>query len=115
MAQTYEVSKAGKPGRPGLELRPKSPTINFHSHVGVPAEVELVKPHMDPQASPLVRFANAETKALNQKQEADVVVRGGLDKRLADLDTMGVDMQVIKPPPPQCPRYITASRRRADA
>jgi hypothetical protein len=75
MAQTYEVSKAGKPGRPGLELRPKSPTINFHSHVGVPAEVELVKPHMDPQASPLVRFANAETKALNQKQEADVGAR----------------------------------------
>jgi hypothetical protein len=56
---------------------------------------------------------------LNHKQEADVVVRGGLDKRLADLDAMGVDMQVIKPPPPQCPRYrregITASRRRADA
>jgi aminocarboxymuconate-semialdehyde decarboxylase len=58
----------------------------------VPAEAELVKPHMDPQASPLVRFANAETKALNRKQEADVV------------DAMGVDRQVIKPPPPQCRR-----------
>ena len=25
-----------------------------------------------------------------------------LEKRLADLDAMGLDMQVIKPPPPQC-------------
>jgi hypothetical protein len=29
------------------------------------------------------------------------VARGGLDKRLADLDAICVDMQVIKPPP-QC-------------
>ena len=47
-------------------------------------------------------FANAETKALNQKQEADIGARAGLEQRLADLDAMGVDMQVIKPPPPQC-------------
>ena len=49
-----------------------------------------------------MRFANAETKALNQKQEADIVARASLDQRLADLDAMGLDMQVIKPPPPQC-------------
>src|SRR5262249_23931144 len=48
------------------------------------------------------RFTNAETKALNEKQEADLAARRGSERRLADLDTMGVDMQVIKPPPPQC-------------
>jgi aminocarboxymuconate-semialdehyde decarboxylase len=98
----YEASTARKPGRPGREIRPKSLTVDFHSHVGVPRAAELVKPHLDPQASPLARFTNAETKALNEKQEADVVARRGLEKRLADLDAMGVDMQVIKPPPPQC-------------
>jgi aminocarboxymuconate-semialdehyde decarboxylase len=98
----YEASTARKPGQPGREIRPKSTTIDFHSHVGVPRAAELVKPHLDPSGNPLAHFANAETKALNQKQEADIVARGGLDKRLADLDAMGVDMQMIKPPPPQC-------------
>jgi len=66
----YEVSKTRKWG-PGRELRPKSLTIDSHSHVGVPGSAaELAKPHGDPQANPLLRFANA---------------RGGLDKRLADL------------------------------
>jgi aminocarboxymuconate-semialdehyde decarboxylase len=50
----------------------------------------------------LAHFANAETKALNQKQEADIRATAGVDRRLADLDAMGVDMQVIAPPPPQC-------------
>ena len=98
----YEASTARKPGRPGREVRPKSITVDFHSHVGVPRAAELVKPHLDLASNPLARFANDETKALNQKQEADIVARGGLDRRLADLDAMGVDMQVIKPPPPQC-------------
>jgi aminocarboxymuconate-semialdehyde decarboxylase len=74
----------------------------LHSHVGIARASEFVRPHLSPTASPLVRYANAETKALNQKQEADIVARAGLEQRLADLDAMGVDMQVIKPPPPQC-------------
>jgi aminocarboxymuconate-semialdehyde decarboxylase len=51
---------------------------------------------------PLVAFADAPTRALNHKQEADIVARASLEQRLADLDAMGLDMQVVKPPPPQC-------------
>ena len=51
-------------------MRPKSLTIDSHSHVGVPAAAELAKPHGDAQANPLVRIDNA---------------RGGPRKRLADL------------------------------
>jgi aminocarboxymuconate-semialdehyde decarboxylase len=98
----YEATAARSHARPGREARPKSITIDVHSHVGVPRAAELVKPHLDPASNPLVRFANAETKALNQKQEADIGARAGLEQRLADLDAMGLDMQVIKPPPPQC-------------
>jgi len=88
--------------RPGREMRPQSLTIDLHSHLGVPRAAEFVRPHLAAEASPLVRFANLETKALNQKQEADIVARASLEQRLADLDAMGVDLQVIKPPPPQC-------------
>ena len=100
--QVRGLTAARKPGRPGREVRPKSLTVDFHSHVGVPRGGRAGEAAPRPGANPLVRFANAETKALNQKQEADIVARGGLDRRLADLDAMGVDMQVIKPPPPQC-------------
>ena len=98
----YGPTAARRHGKTGREARPKSVTIDVHSHVGVPRAAELAKPHLAADAMPLVTFANAETKALNQEQEGDIVGRAGLDKRLADLDAMGLDMQVIKPPPPQC-------------
>ena len=98
----YEPTAARKHGKPGREIRPMSITIDAHSHVGVARAAEFVKPHLAATAMPLVAFANAETKALNQKQEGDIIARASLEQRLADLDAMGLDMQVIKPPPPQC-------------
>ncbi len=98
----YGPTAARRHGRPGREIRPKSVTIDIHSHVGVPAAAKFVEPHLDWATIPLSRFANAETKALSQKQEADVRERAGHEYRLADLDAMGIDMQLIAPPPPQC-------------
>jgi aminocarboxymuconate-semialdehyde decarboxylase len=98
----YEPTAARRHGRPGREVRPRSVTIDVHAHVGVPRAAELVKPHLAADAMPLVTFADAATRALNQQQEADIVARAGLDRRLADMDAMGLDMQVILPPPPQC-------------
>src|SRR5215475_3537065 len=99
---SYGPTAARAHGKPGRELRPNSITIDLHSHLGVPRAAEFVKPHLAAGASPLVRYANAETKALNQKQESDIIARASLEQRLADLDAMGLDLQVIKPPPPQC-------------
>jgi aminocarboxymuconate-semialdehyde decarboxylase len=98
----YGPTAARKHGQPGRELRPKGVTIDVHSHVGVPSAAEFVKPHLPLSAMPLVTFANEETRALNRKQEADLITRAPLDQRLADLDAMGVDVQVVMPPPPQC-------------
>ncbi len=48
-------------------------------------------------------FANAETKAINAQQEKDVgEVMTTIDRRLFDLDKMGIDIQVVAPAPPQC-------------
>jgi aminocarboxymuconate-semialdehyde decarboxylase len=98
----YAPTAARKHSKPGREIRPTSITIDTHSHVGVARAAEFVKPHLDLKSMPLVQFASAETKALNQKQEGDIVARASLEQRLSDLDAMGLDMQVIKPPPPQC-------------
>src|SRR5262249_15902100 len=92
-----------KHGKPGRQVRPRSTTIDIHSHVAIPQAAALVKPHLDVSTIPLAHFANAETKALSQKQEEDVRARiTGYDERLADLDTMGIDLQLIMPPPNQC-------------
>jgi aminocarboxymuconate-semialdehyde decarboxylase len=99
----YEPTTARKHGRPGRKIRPKSITIDIHSHVAVPRAAAFVKPHLDLSTIPLGHFAGPQTKAINDKQELDLRTRiTGYDQRLAELDAMGIDMQLIMPPPPQC-------------
>ena len=104
--QPYGPTAARKHGKPGRELRPKSATIDIHSHVAVPVAAELVKGHLDPATIPLAHFSTAETKQVSQRQETDRRSRitgldGGLEERLRDLDEMGIDLQLVMPPPPQ--------------
>jgi hypothetical protein len=70
---------AARRGRPGRELRPKSLTIDIHSHVAVPAAAKFVEPYLDWATIPLAHFADAETRVLSQKQEADIRARAGHD------------------------------------
>ena len=99
----YEPTAARKHGKPGREIRPQSTTIDIHSHVAVPAAAKMVAPHLDISTIPLAHFASEETKALNASQESDIRNRiTGYDDRLRDMDKMGLDMQLIMPPPPQC-------------
>ncbi len=71
----YAPTAARRHGRPGRELRPDSITIDIHSHVAVPAAAKFVAPYLDLATVPLAHFANAETKALSQKQEAGKIRR----------------------------------------
>src|SRR5919112_4123364 len=109
----YGPTVARTHGRPGRELRPSSITVDIHSHVAVPAAGAFAAPHLDWSTIPLAHFATPDTKALNQKQEADrAAVITGYDERLADLDAMGIDFQLVMPPPPQC--YYTVPLEIAD-
>jgi aminocarboxymuconate-semialdehyde decarboxylase len=99
----YERTAARKHGKPGREIRPHSTTIDIHSHVAVPQAAAFAQPHLDMSTIPLAHFAGADTKALARKQEADIRARiTGYDERFADLDAMGLDMQLVMPPPNQC-------------
>jgi len=99
----YEPTAARKRGKPGRETRPKSITIDTHSHVSVPRAHQFALPHIDFSTIPLAHFASAETNALNAKQDADIRGRmAGNDERLRHLDEMGIDVQLVCPPPPQC-------------
>lgn len=103
----YGRTAARKHGRPGRETRPRTTTIDIHSHVSVPAAAAFVKPHLDISTIPLAFFSTPETKAVNTQQEVDRYSRftgdqDGLSARLRDLDDMGIDLQLVMPPPPQC-------------
>ena len=67
----YGPTAARKHGRPGRETRPRSPTIDIHSHVSVPAAAAVVAPHLDVATIPLAFFSTANTKQVNTKQEFD--------------------------------------------
>jgi aminocarboxymuconate-semialdehyde decarboxylase len=102
----YGRTAARRHGQPGRELRPKTTTIDIHSHVAVPAAAAIVKDHLDPTTIPLAHFSTPETQGVSRRQEADRRARitgldGGLDDRLRDLDAMGIDVQLVMPPPPQ--------------
>jgi len=102
----YGPTAARQHGRPGRDVRPQSATIDIHAHVAVPEAAELVRPHLDLATIPLAHFATPDTKALNARQEADRRSRMlQYDERLKDLDEMGIDLQLVMPPPPQC--YFT--------
>jgi aminocarboxymuconate-semialdehyde decarboxylase len=98
----YANTAARTHGKPGRELRPKSVTIDIHSHVAVPEAAQFVAPHLDMATVPLAHFATPDSKALTQKQEADIRARRDHEYRFADLDAMGIDLQMIAPPPLQC-------------
>jgi aminocarboxymuconate-semialdehyde decarboxylase len=99
----YEPTAARKHGRPGRELRPKSLTIDMHAHVAVPRAGEFANKHVDPTTVPLSHYSSPETRAVNAKQDGDMKSRiVGYDERLKDMDAMGLDMQLVLPPPAQC-------------
>ena len=103
MWNKYEHTAARQRGKPGRQRRPQSTTIDIHSHVAVASAAAFAAPHLDMATIPLAHFADAPTRALSQKQEADIRARiTGYNERLADLDDMGIDMQLVMPPPNQC-------------
>ena len=53
----YAATAARRHGKPGREVRPKSTTIDIHSHVAIPQAAALVKPHLDPSAVAASHFA----------------------------------------------------------
>src|ERR1700737_2540183 len=87
----------------GLARRPSSVTIDIHAHIVVPQAAKLAQPHIDISRIPLAYFADPATREINTQQEKDVSeVMTTVDRRLLDLDKMGIDVQVVAPAPGQC-------------
>src|SRR5207245_11805404 len=104
----------------GVARRPSAVTIDIQAHIVVPQAAKLAQPHVDTSKIPLAHFADAPTKEINAQQEKDVSeVMTTIDRRLFDLDKMGIDIQVVAPAPGQCyysinPKIAEAAHRLAN-
>ncbi len=79
-----------------------SPVIDIHCHIVAPAATELVRRAGLTAHEPTARFSNEPTRAVNKAQSETVhPMLTSVERRLADMDRMGVDIQAISPAPPQ--------------
>jgi aminocarboxymuconate-semialdehyde decarboxylase len=97
----YRNTAARQHGRPGREIRPRSLTVDIHSHAGVQAAVDMAKSHVPP--NPRGSLLTEETQFLTRKQDADRTPNLlDLGLRMRDFAAMGLDAQVISPAPGLC-------------
>ena len=88
---------------PAEKRRLDTRTIDIHAHAAVPEAAEYMAPHLDFGRIAMVKHSSGETRAINQQQDKDRTdAMTDIDDRMAVLDAMGVDVQVVAPPPFQC-------------
>ena len=92
------------PGRfPGpAHARGKWFTVDIHCHVLTPKAAEMVAGHAAATRHPREEYANEWTRQVNREQaERTRIQFTSVEKRLADMDRMGIDIQAISPSPNQ--------------
>jgi aminocarboxymuconate-semialdehyde decarboxylase len=82
----------------GVRLR----TVDVHCHMSVPEAAALAKPHFDPALDANTRYTSAASAAVNHAQAAEIAPKlATVEAKLADMDRLGIDVQVLSPAPPQ--------------
>ncbi len=99
-ARTHGTATSAPMGR---TLRPSTPTIDIHAHAVSLEAAAFVRPHLPPPRD----TADPATRALGAKQNADRASRlANPAERMAELDAMGIDIQVVIPSPGQCYHHL---------
>lgn len=81
---------------PTAVAKPGTPTIDVHTHLMVPESAEMTRPHYRPEADPRTFFSSETTKRLNGAfYEAVHDKFTDPEVRIADMDAMGIDRQLV--------------------
>jgi aminocarboxymuconate-semialdehyde decarboxylase len=98
----YGFTAARSHGKPGRESRSSSVTVDAHAHAWIEEAAKFTAPHINPNHLALTRFANEKTQRINRQQDAERrPLMTDWRRRLADMDEMGVDVQIVLPSPSQ--------------
>ncbi|MFO7276357.1 MAG: amidohydrolase family protein [Pseudomonadota bacterium] len=106
MSRLFKCVPAGAEPRGGTGLQTakrngRTVVVDIHCHLGVPAADELMRPHMAGQVS-IHTFSSPATEEANRQQFRQIGRKlDVIDERLADMDLLGIDVQVISPLPTQ--------------
>ena len=104
MAEPYNHCRhtaARRHGRSRREIRPRSMTVDIHSHAGVQAAADLARPHVP--SDPRGKLLTEETRFLTRKQDTDRTPNLiDLGLRMRDFEATGLDAQVVSPAPGLC-------------
>ncbi len=100
-AMPHAMRVAAKRSRRGAAPR-RHFTIDIHCHVFTPEADRLTQPGFRPDYEPMLRHATDATREVNRKQNETIRDKiTSVEKRLAEMDRLGIDMQAISPAPPQ--------------
>jgi aminocarboxymuconate-semialdehyde decarboxylase len=81
---------------PTTVTRPAAPTVDVHTHVMVDESAAMTRPHYRPEADPRTFFSSETTKRLNGEfYRAAHGKYTDPEVRLADMDAMGIDRQLL--------------------
>ena len=76
--------------------------IDIHAHVMTPEAEEIAAPLFTPDKDPFVDFSGPVSDEYNRRHFAELVpMLTDPERRLRDMDRMGVDVQAISVMPPQ--------------
>jgi len=81
---------------PTRAARPASRVVDVHSHLMVPESAEMTRPHVRPEDEPRTFFSSATTNDLNNEFYGLALEKyTDPETRLADMDAMGIDVQLV--------------------
>lgn len=74
--------------------------IDMHCHMVVPEAEALARPHLPAEPETAQRYQSAETREVSRAMAAACRLQlTDVERRLADMDAMGIDIQVVSPAP----------------
>ena len=89
-------------GEVGSRARAARLTVDLHCHMYVPAATDAVAEVFDMETDGLHRFSNHATREVNARQAETIHEQlTSVERRLADMDRMGIDVQAVSPVPLQ--------------
>lgn len=84
-----------------VEARGKHLVVDIHCHLNIAAAGELIKKEI-PDAPQALPFSSPESDAVMAKMFQTIGPKlNGVDERILEMDTLGVDVQAISPSPGQ--------------
>ncbi|HYM32986.1 MAG TPA: amidohydrolase family protein [Candidatus Cybelea sp.] len=100
-AVSRNAATALKRTRASAAMR-KTFTVDIHCHVFTPEADELVRPSYNPARDAMAAFSNDATRAASRRQAEDIrPLLASVERRLSDMDKMGIDVQAISTGPQQ--------------